>query len=66
VFRGRAEAVVAPRDDPREEARRTRHARLVDDIRQRLGPACADWDPREFDALVHRIAQQKARWADEP
>jgi hypothetical protein len=57
---------AGPPNESCDEARLARHARLADDIRERLHPVCADWDPRRFEALVHRIARMKARWADTP
>ena len=44
-------------DDPRI-------ALLVADLVRRLRPVCRDWDDAEFEALVHRIAQMKVRWAE--
>ena len=41
-----------------------RIALLVADIARRLQRACRDWDDAEFEALVHRIAQIKVRWAE--
>ncbi len=37
---------------------------LAASLATRLRGVCADWDAREFDALVERIARTKLRWTD--
>jgi len=41
-----------------------RVARLLDDLRRRLRPACRDWSEAEFEAVIQRIARAKLRWTD--
>jgi hypothetical protein len=38
-------------------------ALLVAELRERLRPACRDWEEADFEALVQRIARLKVRWA---
>jgi hypothetical protein len=52
-----AEAPARPPADPRL-------ALVVAELRRRLRPVCRDWADPEFEALVHRIARTKLRWAD--
>ncbi len=37
---------------------------LAASLATRLRAVCADWEAREFDALVERIARTKLRWTD--
>jgi hypothetical protein len=37
---------------------------LAASLATRLRGVCADWEAREFDALVERIARTKLRWTD--